>query len=49
MTPDIIPCGAAFEDPCQNGATCNRVGQTSNHTCTCANGYEGDSCESKYI
>ena len=37
---DINECGSS---PCQNGATCNELG--NRYTCTCASGYTGVNCE----
>ncbi|XP_077986214.1 uncharacterized protein LOC144440704 [Glandiceps talaboti] len=31
--------------PCQNGATCNSIGQSQDYTCTCVRGFIGDNCE----
>ena len=46
-------CGANVpdpceEDPCKNNGVCNSDVSTNSRTCTCASGYEGDSCQSKF-
>jgi len=38
------PC---LPNPCRNGGKCNRKG--SSYSCSCAKGYTGKRCESKYI
>ena len=41
---DEIPC--TTNDPCRNGGTCS--GTVLNYQCSCPDGYEGISCESKW-
>ncbi len=40
-----LPCDLV-SDKCQNGATCNNDYQGGS-TCTCDNGYTGESCETR--
>ena len=42
---DEIPCDR--NNPCQNGGICS--GTVLSYQCSCAEGYTGTNCESKYI
>ena len=37
--------GLCYNIPCKNGATCTDTGTGTGFTCTCAEGWEGPTCQ----